>query len=120
MDRKKLKIIRLVRRRRGIRRDLLGLPDRPRLTIHRSARNIYAQIIDDLAGRTLAAASTRDKGHKIAAGGNCQAAAAVGKSIAQRAKEAGINRVVFDRSGYKFHGRLKALAESAREAGLEF
>ena len=86
----------------------------------RSARHIYAQLIDDLAGRTLAAASTVEKGHKFDNGGNRHAAAEVGKALAARAREAGISAAVFDRSGYRFHGRVKALADVAREGGLKF
>ncbi len=120
MKRKKLRTIRRVRRQAGIRKRLVGLPDRPRLAVFRSARHMYAQIIDDLAGRTLAAASTLDKGAKNPAGGNRQAAGTVGETIAARARKAGITRVVFDRRGYHYHGRVKALAEAARKAGLEF
>ncbi len=119
MKRNKLKILRRVRRQAGIRKRVVGLPDRPRLAVFRSARHMYAQIIDDLAGRTLAAASTVDKGSPNAAGGNCQAAAAVGENIAERARAAGISRVVFDRRGYHYRGRVKALAEAARKAGLK-
>ncbi len=91
-----------------------------RLSVHRSANNIYAQVIDDVAGKTLAAASTLEKDLRGTAGGNIAAAAEVGKLIAERAKNAGIETVVFDRGGYLFHGRLKALADGAREAGLKF
>ena len=86
---------------------------RPRLSIHRSGRHIYAQVIDDEQGRTVAAASTLDKGVK-------DAAAAVGKRVAERASAAGVTKVVFDRGGFLFHGRVKALADAAREGGLEF
>ena len=92
---------------------------RPRLSVHRTGRHIYAQIIDDAAGRTLAAASSLVKGEK-SIGANVDAAALVGKQIAERAKEAGVTTVVFDRGGYLFHGRVKALADAAREGGLEF
>jgi large subunit ribosomal protein L18 len=120
MERIKLKNIRRARRKKSIRRRVLGLPDQPRLTVFRSARHIYAQLIDDLAGRTLAAASTVEKGHKFDNGGNRDAAAEVGKALAARAAEAGISAAVFDRSGYRFHGRIKALADAAREGGLKF
>lgn len=90
---------------------------RPRLSVHRSGRHIYAQIIDDAAGRTLAAASTLTKG---AIGANIEAAAKVGAEIAEKAKAAGVTTVVFDRGGFLFHGRVKALADAAREGGLEF
>jgi len=95
---------------------------RPRLSIFRSSKNIYVQVIDDVAGRTLAAASSLDKGLREAGktGADCDAAAAVGKLIAQRAKAAGIQKVVFDRGGYLYHGRVKALADGAREGGLDF
>jgi large subunit ribosomal protein L18 len=96
--------------------------DRLRLSVFRSSRHIYANIIDDAAGRTLAAASTLDKGlhESLKTGADIAAASAVGKLIAERAKEKGIARVVFDRGGYLYHGRVKALAEAAREGGLEF
>jgi large subunit ribosomal protein L18 len=94
---------------------------RPRLSIHRSGRHIYAQVIDDEQGRTVAAASTLDKGVKDAAkGATKDAAAAVGKRVAERASAAGVTKVVFDRGGFLFHGRVKALADAAREGGLEF
>ena len=95
---------------------------RPRLSVFRSSRHIYVQIIDDAVGRTLAAASTLDASLKpdLKTGADTAAAAAVGKLIAERAKAAGVERVVFDRGGYLFHGRLKALAGAAREGGLEF
>ena len=90
----------------------------PRLSVHRSNCHIYAQIIDDKAHRTLAAASSLDQ--KIKNGGNCDAATRIGKKIAEKAQKAGVKSVVFDRGGFLFHGRLKALAEAAREGGLEF
>ena len=93
---------------------------RPRLSIHRSGRHIYAQVIDDEAGRTLAAASTLDKDLKGKTGATRDGAAAVGKTLAERAKKAGVSSVVFDRGGFLFHGRVKALADAAREGGLEF
>ena len=95
---------------------------RPRLSVFRSGLNIYAQIIDDAGGRTLAAASSveKDMRKKLKTGGNIDAAAEVSKLIAERAKKAGVSEVVFDRGGYAFHGRVKALAEAAREGGLKF
>jgi large subunit ribosomal protein L18 len=105
------------RRRRRVRTALKARASgRPRLSVHRSGRHIYAQIIDDAAGRTLAAANTL--GSK--AGSNVDAAAQVGKSLADAAKKAGVTAVVFDRGGFLFHGRVKALADAAREGGLEF
>ena len=105
--------------RRRVRKVATG---RPRLSVHRSSMHIYAQIIDDAEGRTLAAASTLEKSMRDAlkSGGNKDAAAAVGKLIAERADEAGVKQVVFDRGAYLYHGRVKALADAAREAGLEF
>lgn len=96
--------------------------DRPRLSVFRSAKNIYAQIIDDGQGRTLAAASTLDKDlrTKVTNGGGTNAAVEVGKLVAERAKKAGVSKVVFDRGSYLYHGRVKALADAAREGGLEF
>ena len=103
---------------RRIRRKVQGSGERPRLTIYRSLNHIYAQIIDDAQGRTLAAASTTEKDLRDATGGNIDAARRVGRAIAERAIGAGINQVVFDRGGYRYHGRVKALADAAREAGL--
>ena len=96
--------------------------DRPRLSVYRSSKQIYAQVIDDVAGRTLASASTLDKTLRedLKTGADTAAASAVGKLIAERAVEAGVKAVVFDRGGYIYHGRVKALAEAAREGGLEF
>jgi large subunit ribosomal protein L18 len=93
---------------------------KPRLSVHRSGRHIYAQVIDDKAGKTLAAASSLDKDLKGKTGATCNGAAAVGKAVAERAKKAGVSSVVFDRGGFLFHGRVKALADAAREGGLEF
>jgi large subunit ribosomal protein L18 len=104
---------------RRIRRKLRGTPERPRLAVFRSVAHIYAQIIDDAAGTTLVSASSVDKGGKTD-GGNVAAAKTIGKLVADRAKEKGIVKVVFDRGGYQYHGRVKALAEAARAAGLEF
>jgi len=109
------------RRRRRVRSALRARSaGKPRLSVHRSGRHIYAQIIDDAAGKTLAAASTLDKDIKGKTGATRDGAAAVGKTIAQRAKAAGVSTVVFDRGGFLFHGRVKALADAARDGGLEF
>jgi len=102
-----------------IRRKLSGTTERPRLAVFRSVAHIYAQVIDDTKGATLVSASSVDKGGKTN-GGNVAAAKTIGKLVAQRAKEKGIKHVVFDRGGYQYHGRVKALADAAREAGLEF
>ena len=102
-----------------IRRKLSGTKERPRLAVFRSVAHIYAQVIDDVEGKTLASASSVDKDGKTK-GGNVAAAKAIGKLVAERAKEKGVKRVVFDRGGYQYHGRIKALADAAREAGLEF
>lgn len=120
MRRIELKTIRRRRRRKGIRKNIIGLPSRPRMAVYRSLQHIYVQIIDDLTGRTLVAASSGDKAEKTDAGGNCVGAAAVGKIVAERAKKAGVEAVVFDRGGRRYHGRIKALADAAREAGLKF
>ncbi|RME65151.1 MAG: 50S ribosomal protein L18 [Alphaproteobacteria bacterium] len=109
------------RRRQRVRAQLRRKAGaRPRLSVHRSSKHIYAQIVDDGKGVTLAAASTLDKDLRGTTGATVSAAAAVGKMIAERAKKAGIARVVFDRGGYLYHGRVKALAEAAREGGLDF
>jgi large subunit ribosomal protein L18 len=105
-----------------IRKKLRGTTERPRLTVFRSTAHIYAQVIDDIKGVTLVAASSTEKAAAVkkGAGGNVATAKEIGKRVAQRAKENGINKVVFDRGGYIYHGRVKALADAAREAGLEF
>ena len=110
-----------IRRRihKRIRRKLAGSTERPRLAVFRSVAHIYAQVIDDSKGQTLVSASSVDKAGKTN-GGNVAAAKAIGKLVAERAKEKGIKSVVFDRGGYLYHGRVKALADAAREAGLEF
>ena len=102
-----------------IRRKLAGTAERPRLAVFRSVAHIYAQVIDDSQGKTLVSASSVDKGGKTN-GGNVAAAKTIGTLVAQRAREKGIQKVVFDRGGYHYHGRVKALADAAREAGLEF
>jgi large subunit ribosomal protein L18 len=103
-----------------LRRKVRGTPERPRLSVFRSLYHIYAQVIDDTQGRTLASASSNEKEAKLGGGGNLQGAKAVGKLVAERARQHGIQQVVFDRGGYLYHGRVKALAEAAREGGLEF
>lgn len=120
MDRQKQKQVRRSRRRTGIRKRVIGTPERPRLSIYRSLNHVYAQIVDDLAGRTLASASTRDKGFGAGSTGNVEAAGAVGTAIAERAQAAGVKAVAFDRGGFRYHGRVKALADAARKGGLEF
>ena len=102
-----------------VRGKISGTPERPRLNVFRSASNIYAQIIDDVTGKTLAAANSLEKDFEGACG-NCEAAKKVGAVLAERAKAKGIEEVVFDRGGYVYHGRVAALAEGAREAGLKF
>ena len=102
-----------------IRRKVRGTTERPRLAVFRSVAHIYAQVIDDVEGKTLVSASSVDKGGRTK-GGNVAAAKTVGKLVAERAKEKGVKQVVFDRGGYVYHGRIKALADAAREAGLEF
>lgn len=101
-----------------IRKKVSGTAERPRLAVFRSLNHIYAQVIDDVSGKTLAAASTTEKELKGATGGNIEAAKKVGKSVAERAIAAGVSNVVFDRGGYLYHGRVKALLEASREAGL--
>jgi large subunit ribosomal protein L18 len=110
----------LQRRHARVRRRLHGTAQRPRLAVYRSNMGIYAQLIDDLAGRTLAAASHLDHRTAQVAGGKVGMATAVGKLLAERARQLGIERVVFDRGGNRYHGRVKALADAAREGGLRF
>ncbi|GEP10828.1 50S ribosomal protein L18 [Methylobacterium gnaphalii] len=113
----------LIKRKARVRRALRAAANgRPRLSVFRSSKQIYVQVIDDAAGKTLAAASSLDKDLKsgLKTGADKAAAEAVGKLVAERAKAAGVSKVVFDRSGYIFHGRVKALADAAREGGLEF
>lgn len=110
------------RRKRGIRKRVNGTADAPRLSVFRSAKNISAQIIDDDRGVTVAQAGTLNKDARgdIGYGGNIAAAKQIGTALAERAKAAGVERVCFDRNGYRYHGRVKALADAAREAGLSF
>lgn len=113
---------RLVRRKYAIRKSLFGTTERPRLSVYRSEKHIYAQVIDDLAGKTLVSASSVDgevRG-ELKHGGNIAAAKKVGAALATAAKAAGITKVAFDRNGRKYHGRVKALADAAREGGLQF
>ena len=121
-DKNKLKQVRLQRRKWHIRNSLFGTAERPRLSVFRSDKHIYAQVVDDYAGKTLASASStiaEIRGDQKN-GGNIAAAKAVGKAIAERAKAAGVSKVAFDRGGRMYHGRIKALADAAREGGLQF
>lgn len=120
MDRAKEKRLKKERRRKRVRKKVFGLPERPRLSVFRSNRHIYAQIIDDTRGHTLASASSMEKGLDLEGKKKTEVALEVGRLVAQRALEKGIRKVVFDRGGNLFHGRVKALAEGAREKGLEF
>ncbi len=122
METNEAKISRRRRRKRGIRKRIFGTGERPRLTVSRSRMNIYAQIIDDERSTTLCEASTRSKALRgeIAYGGNITAAKIVGAALAARAKSMEIEAVCFDRNGYRFHGRVKGLAEAVREAGIRF
>ena len=108
-----------LRRHKRVRGKVSGTTERPRLNVFRSGNNIYAQVIDDTTGATLVSASSLEKGFE-GNGGNTEAAKKVGQAVAQRAKDKGIDAVVFDRGGYLYHGRVKALADGAREGGLEF
>ena len=117
----KTKTRRQDRRKAGIRKRVQGTSEKPRLSVFRSSKHIYAQLIDDLTGTTLASASTRDKDLKVdGTTGNASAAAAVGAKIAENAKAKGISAVTFDRGGFKYHGRVKALADAVREGGIKF
>ena len=121
-DKQREKQKRLQRRKFGIRKTLVGSPEKPRLSVFRSDKHIYAQLIDDLAGRTLASAASTlgDVRGDLKNGGNVEAAKRVGKAIAERAKSIGVTEIAFDRGGRKYHGRVKALADAAREGGLKF
>ena len=112
------KYARLQKKKARIKKKISGTPERPRLTVYRSLKHVYAQVIDDLTGKTMAAASTQSL--HLKQGGNATAAKDVGKAIAEKAKAAGITAVVFDRNGFKYHGRVKSLADAARAAGLKF
>jgi len=122
MRQKRAKTPQAARQRRhfGIRKRVNGTPERPRLAIFRSLQHIYAQVIDDTAGRTLAAASDLESDLKQAEGKKSEIAKRVGTLVAERAQSAGVTQVVFDRGGFQYHGRVKAVAEGAREAGLSF
>lgn len=111
-----------LRRRYRVRRSIKGTAERPRLSVFRSHKHIYAQVIDDATGRTLVSASSRDRELRdaLAFGGNRAAAEAIGRSVAERALAAGVTKVCFDRGAFRYHGRVSALAEAARAAGLEF
>lgn len=119
MDRAKQRVISRTRIKERIRSKVQGTAERPRLAVFRSLKHIYAQVIDDASGKTLAAASSNDK-ESSAKGANAAAAKAVGVMIARKAKDKGITQVVFDRGGYLYHGNIKALADAARENGLQF
>jgi large subunit ribosomal protein L18 len=119
MKRIKLKTTRWLRRKKGIRKRVLGADSKPRLSVYRSSKHIYAQLIDDLEGRTLASASSVEKGADRSRGGGCAGAKEVGGRLAERAKAAGIETAVFDRNGFRYHGRIRALAEGCREGGLK-
>ena len=120
MRQQKLKAMRQERRRHRVRNKIRGTAERPRLTVFRSSKHIYVQLIDDDKGVTLAAAGTGGKSSDIAYGGNIKAAKSIGAKIASAAKDKGITQVAFDRGHYRYHGRIKALADAAREGGLKF
>jgi large subunit ribosomal protein L18 len=117
-----IKRARHARRIRRVRKKIVGLPDRPRLAVSRSNRHIFAQVIDDFQGKTLCGVSTQSKElrDQLKSGGNVSAAAIIGKAVAEKAKELGVEKVSFDRRGRRYHGRVKAVADAAREAGLKF
>ena len=119
-DPSKQRLLSRRRRHQRVRKRVMGTAERPRLAVFRSDRHITAQLIDDVGGRTLVAAGTVERDLRSGATANKEAAAAVGRLLAERAKAAGIQRVVFDRGGFLYHGRVAALADAAREAGLEF
>jgi large subunit ribosomal protein L18 len=122
MEHQKTKQVQQLRRRRHVRSKIVGTTERPRLTVFRSSKHIYAQLIDDLKGLTLAAASSADESLRASVkyGGNVKAAQEVGKRLAEAAKGKGISKAAFDRGHYRYHGRIKALADAAREGGLQF
>jgi len=122
-DKNREKALRLQRRKFSGRKGLFGTPERPRLSVFRSSKHIYAQLVDDYAGKTLAYVGTSSaevRGTELKNGGNIAAAKLIGRTIAQRAKALGITKVAFDRAGRIYHGRVKALADAAREGGLQF
>ncbi len=120
MDQQKTKHRRQLRRRNHVRRMILGTAERPRLTVFRSSKHIYAQLIDDITGVTLASSSSRAKDASLTYGGNIKASQVVGKKLAEQALAKGIKLAAFDRGHYRYHGRIKALADAAREGGLKF
>ena len=122
MEHQKTKQIQQLRRRRHVRSKIVGTTERPRLTVFRSSKHIYAQLIDDLQGLTLVAASSAEEALRpsVKYGGNVKAAQEVGKRLAEAAKGKGISKAAFDRGHYRYHGRIKALADAAREGGLQF
>jgi large subunit ribosomal protein L18 len=122
VNERKLVQVRRLRRQRHVRKRIQGTAERPRLAVFRSSKHIYAQVINDVNGTTLASASTLDPEVRSQQGygGNKAAAAIVGRKVAERAKQAGIDSICFDRRSYKYHGRVQALADAAREAGLQF
>jgi large subunit ribosomal protein L18 len=120
MEHQKVKQLQQLRRRQHVRKKIVGTVERPRLTVFRSSKHIYAQLIDDLKGVTLVAASSKAKKGNASYGGNVKAAAAVGDQLAKSAVGKGITKAAFDRGHYRFHGRVKALAEAARKGGLQF
>jgi len=122
MSEQKLKEIRRIRRKNHVRRIVVGTAERPRLTVFRSSKHIYAQLIDDASGITFASASSAlpEIKKEVPYGGNVKAAVSVGKKLAEVAKSKGISKAAFDRGYYRFHGRIKALADAAREGGLQF
>ncbi|MDX2116400.1 MAG: 50S ribosomal protein L18 [Planctomycetota bacterium] len=120
MDKNKDKALRRQRRRMGIRKRVEGTPSRPRLAVYKSLKHMHAQLIDDLGGRTICSASTTESLEGLSKTGNSGAAAIVGKLLAERAVKAGVTEVAFDRGGFRFHGRVKALADAARKNGLKF
>lgn len=120
MNKIEAKHIRRTRRKAGVRKRVTGTPDRPRMSVNRTLKHMYVQVIDDLSGTTLVSASTRDKSLGATTTGNTSGAEAVGKAIAAKAKEKGITSVVLDRNWHRFHGRVKAMADAARQEGLQF
>jgi large subunit ribosomal protein L18 len=121
MNKNKSKDLRRIKRHKRVRNGMTGTPTRPRLAVYKSLKHMHVQVIDDLAGKTLASASTLESETGLAGKtGNSAAAAAVGKLIADRAKKVGITQICFDRGGFKYHGRVKALGDAARKEGLKF